>query len=58
MELTIDYECPQCKTSSHQRLSDISPGKIRKCARCGTPLVLTIDGLRGFERALHAYCRP
>ncbi len=58
MELTIDYECPQCKQSSHQRFADISPGKARKCAHCGAIVHLTIDGLRGFEKALEAYCRP
>jgi ribosomal protein L37AE/L43A len=57
MELTIDYECPQCKKSYLQRFADISPGKLRKCARCGATVVLTIEGLRGFERALAAYCR-
>lgn len=57
MELTIDYECPQCKQNSHQRFVDLSPGKLRKCSHCGSTVILTIDGLRGFERALEAYCR-
>lgn len=58
MELTIDYECPQCKKSFIQRFDELSPGKARVCPRCGTPLVLTIEGLRGFGRALEVYCRP
>ncbi len=57
MELTIDYECPQCHRRSQQRLADFTPGKIRSCQTCGSRVQLTLEGLHGFGRALEDYCR-
>ncbi len=57
MELTIDYECPQCHRRSHQKLAEFAPGQTRTCQSCGSMVHLTLEGLRGFEQALEDYCR-
>jgi len=52
MELSITYECPQCRQSLFQPLRDLSPGQIRNCSECGTPLGLTPQGLAHLRQDL------
>jgi len=45
MELSIKFECPQCRQAHLQRLLDLTPGQARTCPHCGTPVGLTVQGL-------------
>lgn len=57
MELSVDYECPECQKVSSWRFAEIAPGKIRQCSDCGTPVILTLGGLQELQRRLEEYCR-
>lgn len=48
MELSIDYACPECYRLHTVDLLEISPGKVRYCSHCKTPLVLTEETLHNF----------
>ncbi|MBW6511200.1 MAG: hypothetical protein K0A93_03655 [Desulfuromonadaceae bacterium] len=52
MELAIDYTCPKCSRRMAVDLRTISPGKIRYCSHCETPLVLSEEALHNFSHRL------
>lgn len=58
MDLAIDFECPDCRTTLSRKLADLAPGHPRECPQCGSSVILTEAALRTLERRLEEYCRP
>ncbi|MBE0595666.1 MAG: hypothetical protein IH614_00190 [Desulfuromonadales bacterium] len=57
MDLSIDYQCPACGKVLPLKLTEVAPGKLRKCSSCSTPVVLTDGGLQSLQRQLEEFCR-
>ncbi len=58
MDLSIDYECPECRKTFNHRLMELCPGDNRECSECGINTVLTPTSLKGLEVALKQFCSP
>lgn len=55
MELSIDFECPQCRKVQPLKVADLSPGRRRICHACGTATELTEGGLAELARHLREF---
>jgi hypothetical protein len=56
MELSIDFECPECRTVQPQKLADFATGTRGACLACGTETELTESGLKALQRRLRELC--
>jgi hypothetical protein len=56
MELSIDFECPECRIIQSQKLADFSLGRRQTCFACGTPTELTEVGLKELQHRLRELC--
>jgi hypothetical protein len=56
MELSIDFECPECRTVQPQKVTDFSPGRRGACLACGTATELTEGSLKTLQRCLRELC--
>lgn len=52
MDLSIDFECPECRKVQSKKLADLSPGRRQACLACGTPTELTESGLEELKHRL------
>ncbi|HEY7745161.1 MAG TPA: hypothetical protein VIA07_02405, partial [Desulfuromonadales bacterium] len=52
MDLSIDFECPECRKVHSKKLADLSPGRRQACLACGTPTELTVSGLKELKHRL------
>lgn len=41
MDLSINFECPECRKVQLLKIVDLAPGRNRSCRHCGTPTELT-----------------
>ncbi|BCR03900.1 hypothetical protein DESUT3_09690 [Desulfuromonas versatilis] len=55
MDLSISYECPDCKTIFREKLTELFPGRPRLCRHCGGMTRLTPDSLRGLAADLREF---
>jgi hypothetical protein len=54
MDLSIDFECPECQKVQSQKVADLFPGRRQACLACGTPTELTASSLEEFQQRLRA----
>ncbi len=52
MDLSINFECPECRTIHSRNVTEIALGKRQDCLSCGSPTELTEHGLEEFRRRL------
>ncbi len=57
MDLSISYECPDCKRTFREKLNELFPGKPHLCQECGSWTRLTPDSLRGLKADLREFFR-
>lgn len=56
MELSIDFECPECRQVQAQKVVDLFPGRRQACLACGTATTLTEGSLAALQRRLREFC--
>jgi hypothetical protein len=57
MDLSINFECPECRKVQPLKVADLSPGRSRVCHDCGAATELTDVGAAELERRLREFFR-
>lgn len=57
MDLSINFECSQCRKLQPLKIADLSPGGSRSCRQCGAPTELTEAAVAELARNLQDFCR-
>lgn len=57
MELSINFECPECREVQPLKLADFSLGRRRICHDCGAATELTEAGVEELEHRLREFCQ-
>ena len=57
MQLEADLPCPGCKKKFKQKLSEMSPGKSKKCPHCSATIKFTGDDMRKLQKSIDDFDR-
>jgi hypothetical protein len=57
MDLSINFECPECRKVQPLKMADFSPGQKRTCHDCGAATELTEAGVVELEFRLRELFR-
>lgn len=52
MQLEANLTCPGCKKSFKQKLSEMSPGKSRKCPNCDVIIKFSGDDMAKVQKSI------
>lgn len=58
MDLSIEFECPECRKVQPLKIADLSLGKRRGCLDCGAATELTEGSLEALQRSLQELPMP